>query len=551
MSGSARNEPTATQSRIDRAIVGSLRGRDLSGFEIWRWLGSEQGTLGLLNEADLYPTLYRLEAERLLQSDWHEGDRTRRTYRLTATALEKADANSWPALTFRGTSTPPGQASVGARIASPDPEAGSWFVPPRSAQAEPKRLADAVGDPDGAADPWAGLASDATTSAAPGAGTGRSAAAAAGDTRHPAISRYADDLAAALDLPRIERDRVRQEVSDHLADSTNLSEQTGLDAAAAATEAIEHLGGSRDLAARIASAQQSKERRDRAIRRAVLELVGEVVLWLAVSAVAFALGPGLAEFTVAIGRFFGIHLVVLTSAEWATNQMAAMLCVGAFAAGRLSTGHLARISRHSDAAVRKPWARVGALVVLVAALLLPGYPDELAVVTLLAAPLAFVVGTYRPRHQNESAYTWRALGLAALFVAIVTLMPAGRLFAYDPSATPGAPLAAGVAKTELSIFQFGDGTFGYELPGSTTFVHVEVWPAAKDGVFIVADRTAAKPTLLDADKVDLAKLPSGGQWWIAAVVIGPDGQRTTTAVVIQTGASPNLSNALGWLIPRL
>lgn len=72
------NDPTAIKTRIDPAIVGALRGRDLSGFEIWRWLGCEEGTFGLLSEADLYPTLYRLEAEGLLRSDWREDERTGR-----------------------------------------------------------------------------------------------------------------------------------------------------------------------------------------------------------------------------------------------------------------------------------------------------------------------------------------------------------------------------------------------------------------------------------------------------------------------------------------
>lgn len=124
------------ESRTDRAIVGALRGRDLSGFEIWRWLGSDGGTFGLLTEPALYPTLYRLEAERLLQSDWHEGERTRRTYRLTATALKRAEDNGWPAIPFRGSSSPHGEAAHPARPASPDPEAGSWFVPPKTEPVE-------------------------------------------------------------------------------------------------------------------------------------------------------------------------------------------------------------------------------------------------------------------------------------------------------------------------------------------------------------------------------------------------------------------------------
>jgi len=53
-----------------------------------------------------------------------------------------------------------------------------------------------------------------------------------------------------------------------------------------------------------------------------------MVLWLAASSVAFVLGPGLADIMTSVGRFFGFHLVVLESAEWAKNQMAAMMCVG-------------------------------------------------------------------------------------------------------------------------------------------------------------------------------------------------------------------------------
>jgi hypothetical protein len=71
------------------------------------------------------------------------------------------------------------------------------------------------------------------------------------------------------------------------------------------------------------------------------------------------------------------------------------------------------------------------------------------------------------------------------------------------------------------------------------------------GPFIVADRSAGPPPIGKVTGVDLAKLPRGGQCWVAAVVVGPDGQRTTRAMVIQTGASPDLSNVLAWLIGRL
>ena len=552
---------TTKQSSIDRAILGTLRERDLSGFEIWRWLGSDQGTIGLLNETDLYPTLYRLEAEHLLQSDWREGERTRRTYRLTATSLARAEANGWPEIPLRGkaasraTASHPGAVSShtepirSSRIASPDPDAGSWFMPPKAAAVGAAETSEPTG--------WAsidGRTSDSSRDASRTSGrrAGRSTSAHSGAASdYPAVARYADELGATLDLPRIDNDSVRQEIADHLTDSTRLFVKNGVDAPTAAALSIDHLGEARALAARIGRAQQSEERRSRAIRRALFELVGEMALWLAASAAALVLGPGLADIVTSVGRVFGPHLVVLESAEWATNQMVAMMCVGAFAAGRLSLGHLARISRHSDASVRKPWAIGGATAVLALALLMPGFPDALVVVTVFAVPLAFVAGTYRPQHRNEGAYTWRGLATAALLVAVVTLLPAGRLFAYDPAGTPGAPLAQSTASANLTIYPYGNGTFGYEIAGTTTFVRVELWPATKEGLFIVIDRSARQPTVSNVAVVDPTKLPPGAQWWVASIVVGPDGQLTTRAVVVQTGASPGLTNALAWLMSKL
>jgi hypothetical protein len=233
--------------------------------------------------------------------------------------------------------------------------------------------------------------------------------------------------------------------------------------------------------------------------------------------------------------------------------MAIMLCIGAFAAGRLSLGHFARISRHSDAAIRRPWAIGGGAAVLAVALILPGYQDGLVVATLLAAPFAFIAGTYRPKHQNEVAYTWRGIGLAVVLVAVFSLLPVGRLFAYDPNATPGAPLAQGDARTELTVFRYADGTFGYELPHSNIFVTVELWQASTDGPFVVVDRSATGATLSGqpGTGVDFAKLPPYRQWWVVAVATAPDGTRTALAVAIQTGTSSKPSTVLGWLISRL
>ncbi|MFI5258493.1 MAG: helix-turn-helix transcriptional regulator [Candidatus Limnocylindrales bacterium] len=509
-------------SRVDRAIIGSLRSRDLSGFEIWRWLGSEQGAEGLLTESNLYPTLYRLEAERLLQSDWHEEERTRRRYRLTATALRRAAENGWPALAFRGGHAPPGEGEPRRSATSPDPETGSWFVPPR---------------PDGAARDDGGPAA-----ISPGEDPARSAA----------INGYSRELDASLDLPETERNRVRQEVADHIADSASSLEHNGMDATTATRSALDHLGEAQVLATRIERAQQTEDRRNRAIRRAVIELVGEMVLWLMLAVPVFVLAPGIADVITKLSGFVGLDLVVLRSSEWTTNQAAIMVCIGAFAAGRLSMGHLARISRHRDSTFRRPWAAIGALAVLTVALVLPGYQDWLVVATLLATPVAFIAGTFRPKHAGESSYNLRAIGGAIVVVAAVAFLPAVRLFAYDPNGTPGAPLVQGDAQGELSVNQLRDGTF--EFTASTNrpgVLSVELWAATANGPFIVVDQSGPGPTQVGAKAVDLATLPPYRAWWAAAVVTGPDGKRMAIAVAIQTGASPAPGTALGWLISKL
>ncbi len=105
---------------------------------------------------------------------------------------------------------------------------------------------------------------------------------------------------------------------------------------------------------------------------------------------------------------------------------------------------------------------------LAVALLLPGYQDPLVVATLLAAPIAFVAGTFRPKHVNESSYNWRGITAAVLVVAATTCRPAGRTFAYDPNATPGTPPTEGNAPGELTVVQRPDGTFAYPLGSAGT-----------------------------------------------------------------------------------
>jgi hypothetical protein len=560
---SGQDGPAIVDEGVDRAIVDALRGQDLSGFEIWRWLGSAQGIPSRLTEAHLYPTLYRLEAEGLLQSDWHEGERTRRKYRPTARALERADEPDWSPAGSRAN-----QGQFGApdraerRLASPDPEAGSWFMPREAASTARPAAAALLATPPAA--PRADRHDERRPPAPvePGPTSGESSR-----PGRAALAAYAADLGARLDLPRIERDRVRQEIADHLADSAGALEQHGYRSEAAASEAVSRLGSPRDEATLIEQAEQSPGRFNRAIRRGLFLLVAEMLLWLFLSIGVLVVAPGVTDMVVSVARLTGLHLTVLESAEWATNQVAIVACLGAFAAGRLSMGQLARISRHGDATLRRPWAVGGAAGVLTLVLLLPGYQDALTVATLLAAPVAFVAGTLRPRHANESAYSLRGVAAGILLVAIVTLLPCGRMFAYDPNATPRTPLAQG-GSVELTVFETDSGSYEYGVPPSTGagVVTVELWPASTDGPFIVVDRSATaatisvKPGIPNSDTtvapsgaqaVDLTKLPPYRQWWVVAVTTAPNGQRTALDVIVQTGASPTLSNALSWLVSKL
>lgn len=539
------NGPMVADDRVDRVIVGALRGQDLSAFEIWRWLGSEEGVLGRLTEAHLFPTLYRLEAEGLVQSEWQEGERTRRKYRLTSRALERADDRNWPPIAFHGERGAPVPADwAGRRPASPDPEAGSWYMPPR-------RVEPAAQPPTAEA---TGRVRTPAEAVGPAASTDRTSAHSDTDRAgRTALTGYADDLGARLDLPQTEVDRVRQELADYLLDSSRSLQHDGYVAEAADAEALARLRSPRDQALLIERAEQTPGRMNRGLRRGLFDFVSEMVLWLLLSVVVFALASGVAEIVVRVARVAGLHLAVLGSAEWTTNQMAVMLCVGAFAAGRISLGSLARFSRHGDATLRRRWAIGGAAALLAVVLVLPGFQDAVTVVTLLVVPIAFVAGTLRPQHKNERAYSVRGVLAVVALVAIASLLPGVRMFAYDPNGTPGAPLAAGRDSIELSVTQPTEGSYNYEVPAPAAagVVSVELWPATLSGPLIVVDPSATGPTLENAQGVNFSNLPQVKQWWVVAVATAPNGERTVLAMAIQTGATPRPSTALGWLLSHL
>lgn len=560
------NNLAPSEAKIDRAIVGALRGQDLSGFEIWRRLSLAEQASGLLAEPDLYPTLYRLEADGLLQSDWHEGERTRRKYRLTAAGLKLAEENGRSTAGYRGDAGTPSSAerTGGTGATSPDPDSGSWFVPSRSDEAASEPAAT---EPLPAASPAPNAVVSQQERREPTDDPLRAPSGTGGWGR-AAVARYTEELGDALDLPRQGRNRVVQEIADHLDDTSRAIRLNGLDAATATTDAIGHLGSARDLAARVERAQQTPERMHRGIRGGMRTMAAEMLLWLFLSGVVIVLASSAADALLALGSLAGLHLVVLRPGPWVTSQIGIMLSIGAFSAGRISVGHLARISRHRVTTVRGRWAIGGAVVLLAVALLLPGYQDAIAVATLLVMPFAFVAGTLRPREQDQRAYSVRGVLAAVLLVVVVTLLPGGRSFEYDPSATPGAPGAPGAVSGSLTWAQLPDGTYTYLVPEPTSgdVVTVQVWPASPNGASVAVDGSAAAPAIsvkpaapgsdtstlpAGAQAVDFTKLPAHDIWWVAAVVTSSDGTRKALDVEIQTGLSPDPSTALGWLISHI
>jgi DNA-binding PadR family transcriptional regulator len=518
----------------ERAVIGALRGRDLSGFDIWRWLGGESPVSGPLTEPDLYPTLYRLEADGLLHSDWHEGERTRRQYRLTPRAIDRADRNNWPVVPFRsdGSSSTEAGTPADRRAISPDPDSGAWFVPPRTEPA-------ALGGPAHAA---SSSGSDAAT--APEVGPGAAA-----------ISHYADELHAALDLPAVERARVRQEIADHLIDSSRALVAPDLEPGPASNAAVARLGSATSLAVAIDRAQQSEGRQDRGRLGGALIVVSEMLVWMLVSVAVVVVTSGLADAVVGLFLLTGRHVVVLRPGEWVSSQIALMLAVGAFSAGRLSLSFLARKSRHRNESVRNGWAIGGGAALCALPLLMPFYGDALTLALMLAIPIAFVAGAFRDQHGDEAVITVRGVAIAAALLMAVVFLPGLRMLTYDPNSTPGLPLASGSGAGALSWIQQADGTYGYVVsrgPQAGT-VTVELWPASRSGLSIVVDGSATRPAIADALKlsIDVDKLPPYEQWWVVAVATQPDGTRVALDVEIQTGTSAQFGNLLSRLIGLL
>lgn len=67
-------------------ILSLLERRERHGYELTRLIAEQSGGAITMYSASLYPTLYRMETDGLLQGHWVEkiGQRRRRHYRMTA-----------------------------------------------------------------------------------------------------------------------------------------------------------------------------------------------------------------------------------------------------------------------------------------------------------------------------------------------------------------------------------------------------------------------------------------------------------------------------------
>jgi DNA-binding PadR family transcriptional regulator len=512
-------KPERDDIRIVRAIVGTLRTHDLSGFEIWQWLGPVRGAFGILTEANLYPTLYGLEAEGLIEGAWHEDDRTRRTYRITAAGMQYAEKEGWGPVAFR-----------------------------RS------RGSGALADADGADGNWSWLADTRIRPA--------DEESPAGSPESAAVGAYLGRLQDSLHLSIVYCTDVRHEIADHIADSTARLRVGSGESPDAATATLEALGPAEDLAGHIDAAQLTTER----LRSGLWwgSAVGTLTVMVGGALASAGLlwsTPFIASALPVVAGALGLHLYAPFTAEWGTEALALAGWVGAFVGARRSMPHVALKSRRAESYVWRIWAIAGGLPLAASAILVSLSLDPLAAATLLGIPIAWVLGTRRPAPLYGQTVTNRGLAICLAVLAVVLLLPGGRVWAFDPSVIPSADPPVTHDQT-ATVNWDGSGTSArwqvqIALPIGAGWhdARLELWPTHRVGPTIVLDSSATAPTQAVAagDFLDFTALPRGTpDWWVTVTAVGPDGNRHTldTEVIYGRPAHVNASILL-WLIGRL
>jgi len=524
------NEATSatTDLRITRAIVGALRERDLSGFAIWQWLGPVHGARGGLSEANLYPTLYRLEAAGLLESSWCEGERTRRTYRITAAGLAEAESHGWATLA-------PGRARGGGAPPGSGDDRSGWVW-----QSDLDR-------PAGDADPDEIPASlDVTRS----------------DVVELApVKAFLSELEASLRLSAVYCHDARNEIGDHIADSAAQLRAGGCEPKEAITEAIATLGPAGELAAEISQAQLTQKRLRQGLQWASAEATLASFGTLALTwAVLVTFTPALLWVLTHVSGAIGFHLYAPNVAELHTEDLGIAGCVGAFVGARLSMPALSLKSRRAETVVWTKWALLGAPPLLLLALLVPANLDPLSAATLIAIPIAWIAGTRRPKPATGDVLTARGVVLTVATAVALLMLPGVRAWTFEPEHQPaGAPpysSAPNVAVNWTGKAGSANSQVTVTTPAGSGWAETQlvVWPARRGGFLIEPDESSGRATLVpNGGIIDFASLsPFQSDWWVSVTAVGPDGRRQTIATEVRSGRPPHFhGNLVSWLLQAL
>ena len=507
--------------RVVRAIVGALRASDMSGFEIWRWLGTVHGSAGgALDQASLYPTLYRLEAEGIVKGSWREDTqetRSRRTYRLTVKGLNEAQSRGWGPVAYRR-----GPAD---RAASSDSEEGwTWTEPVGGEEADPI---------DVLATYWNGGKAESADEIL--------------------VEDYLERFQRATRLSGFHCNDVCHEISDHVAASASRLRTEDCEPLEAAEKSLAALGPPEQLAHDIDLAQLTPDRLQGGLRWAsgpatFVTLVAAILVFGALE----LLVPILGSLIVGLAPALGLHLYAPDLASWHAQRLGMAACVGAFLGARVSLPDLASRSRRAEPFVRSIWALTGAIPLGLMVLFVPASYDPLAVAALLAVPIAWIAGTLRPLASGGVLIPlrWRVIGAAILLTLSFT--PGMRVWSYDPSATPeGAAAYSGDVSTITWVART-DGIWQFQLPlpDGWTDPALELRPVLFSGLTVTPDLGSAGEVIVTGtDRIDPAQLQGATDWWVTATAVGPDGRRHVIAVSLRKRVRDHYyGTLLGWLL---
>jgi hypothetical protein len=254
----------------------------------------------------------------------------------------------------------------------------------------------------------------------------------------------------------------------------------------------------------------------------------------------------------------GIHLYVPEDGESRAQQLFAAVAVGAFLAGRRSMPFVAVDTRRAEAVVRPLWALAGGIPLAAFAVLEPAMLDPLTAATMLCCPMAFAAGTWMSQRPGDDLLTRRGVVATTLLLVVFLLLPGFRLWAFDPASAPRAGPPAATSVAHITWEDLGSGSTSWRVSVSgldqSTWhePELEFWPAARQGVTVVADDRTAHPsfTISPGDRVDLGGYRDHvAEWWVSLTAVGPDGVRHAITADVQVGNPDHWTgNILGWIL---